>query len=96
MREGPRFIGRSTARIRRGAVTTGNWARAGEPGLRVLFPGLPAFAYVDDKATPRNINYKTQNLLQNERITSPQIIIQLRRQQIVQLQIIPQRRRHVS
>ena len=55
-----------------------------------------AFAYVDDKATPRNINYKTQNLLQNERVTSPQVIIHLRRQQIVQLQIIPQRRRHVS
>ena len=52
MREGPRFIGRSTARIRRGAVTTGNWARAGEPGLRVLFPGLPVFAAADGDRIP--------------------------------------------
>ena len=55
MREGPRPIGRSAARIRRGAVTTGNWARAGEPGLRVLFPGFTAFAFVDgDAGQPRS------------------------------------------
>ena len=52
MREGPRFIGRSAARIRRGAVTTGKWARAGKLGLWVLFPGLAAFAAADRDRFP--------------------------------------------